>query len=111
MKKFTQTIIAIALAAAGAQAFAATNTVITGELRDKDSGSIMSAPVKKLSEQAEMELAGYERVGSFKTACISSSLPIGIQRTDGHKNIKAWKLEECTIYKERDKDLPNASIN
>lgn len=74
MKTFTKTILAIALAAAGAQAFAATGNIERAENKYV-SGPVMHPPTSKLSQQAEMELAGYERVGSFKTACINCDLP------------------------------------
>lgn len=71
------------------------------------SGPVMLSPSSKLSEQAEMELAGYERVGSFKKTCTVTVKRKGI---DG-KDQQLLGTESCSIYKERGKDLPSVSIN
>jgi hypothetical protein len=74
-------------------------------------GPRMTVKPSNLSKDAEMELAGYERVGSFKTACISTSEKIAIKRSDAFRTFKALKVDECEIYKERGKDIPSVSIN
>lgn len=95
--KFAQTVIAIALAAAGAQAFAA--------IENKFTAPKMVTETSKLSKDAEMELAGYERVGSYKSVCETD---FRRKSLDSNKELKS---EACTIYKERGKDLPSVSIN